>query len=76
MNDQKVLLHVVCDYAPAGMEFGEITTRLDHDLANPSNVRIHTTSVPSLDTMAMGFAQHALAHTVWLFMLVLLPHKF
>ncbi|MCL4208044.1 hypothetical protein KJZ63_00205 [Patescibacteria group bacterium] len=63
MNDQKVLLHVVCDYAPAGMEFGEITTRLDHDLANPSNVRIHTTSVPSLDTMAVGFvtAQYALA---------------
>lgn len=63
MNQEKVLLHVVCDYAPAGMEFGEIVTRLDHDLAEPSKVRIQTTSVPSLDTMAVGFvtAQYALA---------------
>lgn len=63
MNQEKTLLHVVCDYAPAGMEFGEIITRLDHDLSNPAQVRIQTTSVPSLDTMAIGFvtAQYALA---------------
>lgn len=63
MAAEKTLLHVVCDYAPAGMEFGEIITRLDHGLDHPEQVRILPTSVPSLDTMAVGFvtAQYALA---------------
>jgi hypothetical protein len=57
------LLHVICDYAANGLEFGEITNRLQYHLANPHGVRIHPTSVPSLDTMAVGFvtAQHAFA---------------
>jgi len=57
------LLHVICDYAPAGLEFGEISSRLQLHLAAPHSVRIHPTSVPSLDTMAVGFvtAQYAFA---------------
>ena len=57
------LLHVVVDYAPSGMEFGEINSRFQLNLANPELVRIQETSVPSLDTMAVGFvtAQYALA---------------
>ncbi len=57
------LLHVICDYAPNGMEFGEISSRLHLHLADPHGVRIHPTSVPSLDTMAIGFvtAQYAFA---------------
>lgn len=57
------LLHVICDYAPNGLEFGEISSRLQYHLNDPHGVRIHPTSVPSLDTMAIGFvtAQYALA---------------
>ncbi len=55
------LLHVVCDYVAGGMEFGEITNRLQYHLQNPHEIRIHPTAVPSLDTMAVGFvtAQYA-----------------
>lgn len=62
-QDSAILLHVICDYAPNGMEFGEISTRLQYHLENPHGVRIHPTSVPSLDTMAIGFvtAQYAFA---------------
>jgi hypothetical protein len=58
---QPTLLHVVCDYVAGGMEFGEITNRLQYHLQNPHDIRIHPTSVPSLDTMAVGFvtAQYA-----------------
>src|SRR5258708_5836469 len=60
---EPTLLHVVCDYAPNGLEFGEISTRLQLHLKEPHGVRIHPTSVPSLDTMAVGFvtAQYAFA---------------
>ena len=58
-----ILLHVICDYAAGGLEFGEITSRLQLHLQDPHGVRIHPTSVPSLDTMAVGFvtAQYAFA---------------
>lgn len=58
-----ILLHVVCDYAAGGLEFGEISSRLQLHLDEPHGVRIHPTSVPSLDTMAVGFvtAQYAYA---------------
>lgn len=57
------LLHVICDYAPSGLEFGEISSRLHLHLTDPHGVRIHPTSVPPLDTMAIGFvtAQYAFA---------------
>lgn len=57
------LLHVVCDYKAGGMEFGEITNRLQYHLSEPHSVRIHPTEVPPLDTMAIGFvtAQYAYA---------------
>ena len=57
------LLHVICDYRAGGMEFGEITNRLQYHLATPHAVRIHPTEVPPLDTMAIGFvtAQYAYA---------------
>ena len=57
------LLHVICDYVEGGMEFGEINTRLVHWLDAPEKVTIHTTSVPSLETLPIGFvsAQYALA---------------
>ena len=62
-SSQSTLLHVICDYAAGGMEFGEITNRLQYHLHDPHAVRIHPTSVPSLDTMAVGFvtAQYAFA---------------
>lgn len=60
-KNQPTLLHVVCDYVAGGMEFGEITNRLQYHLQDPHGVRIHPTSVPPLDTMAVGFvtAQYA-----------------
>ncbi len=60
---QSTLLHVICDYVAGGMEFGEITNRLQFHLQNPHGVRIHPTSVPGLDTMAIGFvtAQYSYA---------------
>ena len=63
MATEPTLLHVVCDYAPNGLEFGEISSRLQYHLKNPHGVRIHPTSTPSLDTMAVGFvtAQYAFA---------------
>ncbi|MDQ3008551.1 MAG: hypothetical protein M3Q81_03055 [bacterium] len=62
-NTSAVLLHVICDYVANGMEFGEISSRLQLHLENPHGVRIHPTSVPSLDTMGIGFvtAQYAFA---------------
>lgn len=63
MTKATKLLHVMCDYKAGGMEFGEITNRLQYHLAEPHSVRIHPTEVPSLDTMAIGFvtAQYAFA---------------
>jgi hypothetical protein len=60
---RETLLHLVCDYAPDGLEFAEIVTRLRHELAEPSSVLIHQTATPPLDTIAVGFvtAQLALA---------------
>lgn len=65
MSENSILLHVVCDYAANGLEFGEISSRLQYHLSNPHGVRIHPTSVPSLDTMAIGFVtqQYAFAPT-------------
>lgn len=61
MAEQR-LLHIVMDYAPSGMEFGEIIQQTHRHLQNPQDVFIWPTSVPSLDTMAIGFAtaQYAL----------------
>jgi hypothetical protein len=57
------LLHHIDDYAPNGLEFGEITQQLLMHLDHPEQVFVHNTSVPPLDTMALGFvtAQYALA---------------
>lgn len=59
------LLHVVVDYAPSGLEFGEITQQLHRHLDHPAEILIHPTSVPSLDTIAIGFvtAQYALENS-------------
>jgi hypothetical protein len=63
MPSNSILLHVVCDYAANGLEFGEISNQLHMHLKDPHSVRIHPTSVPSLDTMAIGFVtqQYAFA---------------
>jgi hypothetical protein len=63
MIDQPILLHSIHDYVGGGMEFGEITNRLHYYLHEPHKIRIHDTSVPPLDTMAIGFvtAQYAYA---------------
>lgn len=63
LNNKYTLLHVVADYAPSGLEFGEINSKLISFLKNPKDVHLQETSVPSLDTMAVGFvtAQYALA---------------
>lgn len=60
---EPTILHVLCDYSPNGMEFGEIISRLQFNLDDPHAVRIHPTSVPPLDTIAVGFvtAQYAFA---------------
>lgn len=57
------LLHVACDYVAGGLEFGEIFSRLQLNLDQPHEVRLHPTSVPSLDTIAVGFVtqQYAFA---------------
>lgn len=59
----ETLLHLVCDYAPDGLEFAEIRSRLHHHLSQPNTVVIHPTATPPLDTIAVGFvtAQLALA---------------
>ncbi len=59
------LLHHIDDYAPCGLEFGEITQKLLFHLENPDLVHISNTSVPPLDTMALGFVtgQYALSQT-------------
>ncbi|MCA9369715.1 SAM-dependent chlorinase/fluorinase [Candidatus Woesebacteria bacterium] len=59
----RVLLHNVHDYKAGGLEFGEIITRLLDNLEDSSQVHIHHTEVPPLDTVALGFvtAQLALA---------------
>lgn len=49
------LLHNIQDYAPNGLEFAEINTRLLEHLTDPSQVHINNLSVPSLDTIALGF---------------------
>lgn len=56
------IIHVVQDYVSGGLEFGEITQQLHLHLDQPEHFYIHTTSVPSLDTVALGFAtaQYAL----------------
>jgi hypothetical protein len=63
MSDTSTILHVIADYAPNGLEFGEISSRLQLHLEKPHQVRIHPTSVPSLDTIGVGFvtAQYAYA---------------
>jgi hypothetical protein len=62
-SSTKTLLHVVCDYQAGGLEFGEIMSQFYQHLSEPEKILIHQTSVPSLDTMAIGFvtAQYALA---------------
>lgn len=59
------LVHIVQDYAPNGLEFGEITQQFHRFLDDPKSVTIIPTSVPSLDTMALGFvtAQYALGQS-------------
>jgi hypothetical protein len=56
------LLHHIDDYAPNGLEFAEINTRLYDALQDEKNVVIHNTSIPSLDTMALGFVTGQLAY--------------
>ena len=51
----RTLLHVICDYAPDGLEFAEIMTRFHTALADPRSVLIHPTATPPLDTIAVGF---------------------
>lgn len=62
MSEKNVLLHHVDDYVSGGLEFAEIDTRLYSQLNNPEKVLIHDTSVPSLDTMALGFVTAQLAY--------------
>lgn len=62
MSDQKfTLLYHLDDYVAGGLEFAEITARLQNGLDHPELVRIDDVSVPSLDTMALGFALGQLA---------------
>lgn len=60
---QPTFAHFALDYAPSGLEFGEIIQQFRMHLEYPEQVYIQQTSVPSLDTMAVGFvtAQYALA---------------
>ncbi|MDJ0954182.1 MAG: hypothetical protein QNJ81_10930 [Acidimicrobiia bacterium] len=49
------LLHMICDYAPDGLEFAEIVTRLHTSLTDPGSVLIRQTATPPLDTISVGF---------------------
>lgn len=62
MSEKHILLHHVDDYVSGGLEFAEIDTRLYSNINNPEKVLIHDTSVPSLDTMALGFVTAQLAY--------------
>jgi hypothetical protein len=62
MSKKNTLLHHVDDYVSGGLEFAEIDTRLYSNINNPEQVLIHDTSVPSLDTMALGFVTAQLAY--------------
>ena len=55
------LLHLICDYAPDGLEFAEIATRLRNHLADPGAVLMQQTATPPLDTVAVGFVTGQLA---------------
>jgi len=61
MNSDYTLLHHIDDYVSGGLEFAEIDTRLVAGINHPEKVLIHDTSVPSLDTMALGFVTGQLA---------------
>lgn len=52
---------MICDYAPDGLEFAEIATRLRGHLVEPGSVLIHQTATPPLDTIAVGFVTGQLA---------------
>jgi len=60
-HDKPVLLHHLNDYAPSGLEFAEIKTRLIEHLHNPQAVIIQETAIPALDTMALAFVTGQLA---------------
>lgn len=55
------LLHIICDYAPDGLEFAEIKIRLHNYLHDPDSVLFHQLATPPLDTIAVGFATGQLA---------------
>ncbi len=57
----RTLLHMICDYAPDGLEFAEIMARFHTTLADPGSVLIHQTATPPLDTIAVGFVTAQLA---------------
>lgn len=59
--DNRTLLHLICDYAPDGLEFAEIKTRLHSHLDDPGAVSFHQTATPPLDTIAVGFVTGQLA---------------
>lgn len=61
MANKKIILHHVDDYVSGGLEFAEIDTRLVSQINDMDNVILHDTSVPSLDTMALGFVTGQLA---------------
>jgi len=60
-SSEQTLLHMICDYAPDGLEFAEIVTRLHNLVADPVATRIHHTATPPLDTIAVGFVTAQLA---------------
>ncbi len=62
MSEKNILLHHLDDYVSGGLEFAEIDTRLFANINEPEKVLIHDTSVPSLDTMALGFVTGQLAY--------------
>lgn len=61
MFKTQTLLHNIQDYAPNGLEFAEINTRLVEHFVDSGKVFINNLSVPSLDTMALGFVTQQLA---------------
>ena len=62
MADKQILLHHIDDYVSGGLEFAEIDTRLYAQISDSEKVLIHDVSVPSLDTMALGFVTGQLAY--------------
>jgi len=58
----QTLLYNIQDYIASSLEFAEINARLIANITDLNQVQLQNVSVPSLDTMALGFVTGQLAY--------------